>query len=101
MIRQDAKSILYLVYLTGRLARLATSQDRCSPALYALVDMVNGDNRNMSSIRWNSIAHGDIKPLNILLRFSVTGRLEIVLIDYGTCGPDQVQGGAINGCSLQ
>ena len=30
--------------------------------------------------------------LNILLRTSVTGRLEIVLIDYGTCGPDQIQG---------
>ena len=56
--------------------------------LYVLVDMVNGDAIN--SISWKSIAHGDIKPLNILLRTSVTRKLEIVLIDYGTCGPDQI-----------
>ena len=60
--------------------------------LYALVDMCteNGSsNKIQSQLKFKTIAHGDIKPMNILIQSSKNRRPEIVLIDYGTCGPNE------------
>ena len=42
-------------------------------------------------MQFKTIAQGDIKPKNIIIRSSKTRPTDIVLTDYGTCGPDQIE----------
>ena len=59
--------------------------------LYALVDTCteNGNSKSTYQLKFKSMAHGDIKPLNVLIRSSKNQRPEIVLTDYGTCGANE------------
>ena len=59
---------------------------RAMKTLYSLIMIIEDPS---STLNFKTISHGDIKPKNIIIRSSRTRPTDIVLTDYGTCGPDQ------------
>jgi ABC-type transport system substrate-binding protein len=94
----DGRLFLAMRYVAGDdLADLLAARDRLAPG--DALDLVGQAARALDAVHRAGHAHGDVKPANLLLSPTASGRVHVYLTDFGLAGddPDRTRPGSLQG----